>query len=274
MAEQSRRASSASRWPVTAVWLRSDVRRRARSLVVLAVLIALSCGTVLAALAGARRGQTAVGRLESRTLPATTAVLANTPGFDWTRVERLPEVEALTRFVVDYDLTTKGVPSEVLNFPPGDAATMRTIEHPVIYSGRLFDARRADEVDVSRRFVSEFHRGIGDHVIIQLPTEAELMSGASSLHGPTIDAAHRRGRRVSLVLGRAGRTRERVPVARCRGAVSGRGPGRPVQGRGSRTSSTLSSAFAAARRPFPSSAATWRARDRKVRPRRVGPARP
>jgi hypothetical protein len=43
-------------------WLRLDLRRRWRSLVVLALLVALSAGVVLTAVAGARRGDTAFGR--------------------------------------------------------------------------------------------------------------------------------------------------------------------------------------------------------------------
>jgi ABC-type lipoprotein release transport system permease subunit len=172
---------------VITMWLRVDLRHRLRSLFLLSLLIALSTATVLAAFAGARRAMTAQDRLYSRTLPATTAVLANTPGFNWKPVERLPEVAALTRFVVDYSLHLDRVPTEALNFPPDDDATMRTIERPVVFSGRVFDPTRADEIDVSRGFVSKSHLGVGDHVVLHLPTEAELMSGSSgSLHGPTV----------------------------------------------------------------------------------------
>src|SRR6202012_5165746 len=94
-----------SRMDVAATWLRLDVRRPWRSLLVIALLVALTAGTVLAAVAGARRGQTAFDRLWAQTLPGDATVLANQPVFDWSKVEALPEVKATALFVVYYGAT-------------------------------------------------------------------------------------------------------------------------------------------------------------------------
>ncbi len=165
---------------VVAAWLRLDLRRRWRSLAVLAMLIAIASGTVFAALAGARRGASAQQRLNEQTLPATSAILANTPGLDWDPIRALPEVEALTTFVVDYTMSTEGIPGGAVGFPPGDDAYTRTIEKPVVLSGRLFDPTRADEAVVTRKFVSHYHKGVGDTVVLILATPQELANQEGS----------------------------------------------------------------------------------------------
>jgi ABC-type lipoprotein release transport system permease subunit len=165
-------------------WLRLDLRRRWRSLVVLALLIAVAGGTVMAALAGARRGASALERLDARTLPATALVLPNQPGFDWAPIRALPEVDALSTFVVDYNFTTVGFSGDGAGFPPADDEINRTIEKPVIFEGRTLDPTRADEVVVSREFVKHHHKGIGDTVAIILATPQEVVrQEGSGPHG-------------------------------------------------------------------------------------------
>jgi FtsX-like permease family protein/MacB-like protein len=166
-----------------AAWLRLELRRRWRSLAVLALLVAVAGGTVMTATAGARRGASTIGRLEERTLPATTAVLANTPGFDWSGISALPEVESLTKFVVDYSYAFEGVPGDGLAFPTLDDAVMRTIEKPVVFAGRVFDPIRPDEVVVSRRFVKNFHKGVGDTLVLRLPSRKQLAQAAEDPPG-------------------------------------------------------------------------------------------
>src|SRR5262249_56403753 len=71
---------------ITVTWLRLDSRRRWRSLLVLALLVALATSTVLAAAAGARRGQSAGERLWTGTPPATRALPPHPPRVEWGQV--------------------------------------------------------------------------------------------------------------------------------------------------------------------------------------------
>jgi ABC-type lipoprotein release transport system permease subunit len=158
-------------------WFRLELRRRWRSLAVLALLIAIAGATVMAAVAGARRGASAQERLNERTLPATAAVLANTPGFDWAPIRALPEVEVLTNFVVDYTMSTVGsVPPDSIGFPFTDDNYLRTIEKPVIFAGRAPDPKRADEAFVTHKFVESYHKGIGDTVTLILAKRGEIIA--------------------------------------------------------------------------------------------------
>ncbi len=171
---------------ITLTWLRLDSRRRWRSLLVLALLVALATGTVLTATAGARRGQTAFDRLWNSTLPATVAVLPNQPGFDWDKVKTLPEVEVLSEFPVN------GQPF-VLTCCPGTsigfAATggmSRTIERPDLLSGHLFDPGRADELIATPRFAAYYHKGTGSRVTMRLASPKQVDEGWDGSTGPPL----------------------------------------------------------------------------------------
>ena len=176
-------------------WLRLDTRRRWRSLLVMALLVALAAGTVMTALSGARRGATAVDRLIDRTLPATIAVLPNQPGFDWDAVRALPEVEALTTFALTGAYVVDELPpgSYAASFPFADDEVFRTIERPVVLAGRLPDPARADEVVISPRFERTYGLGVGDAVTLRLfapetQDTLELTTAPPEPDGPVIDA--------------------------------------------------------------------------------------
>ena len=169
-------------------WLRLDLPRRWRSLVVLALLVAVAGGTVLAAVAGARRGNSVVQRLTAHTLPATAVVLPNQPGFDWDRVRAMPEVEAVSTFMLGMELGLEGIPEadQSLGFPPGDDEIMRTIERPVLLDGRLPDPERADEALVTPQFVKHYRLAVGDTVTLPLytPQQVRASSGLDQDPGP------------------------------------------------------------------------------------------
>jgi hypothetical protein len=160
-------------------WLRLEARRRWRALLVVALLVGLTTGTVLAGAAGARRGQSTFDRLWASTLPATIAVVPNQPGFDWSRIEALPEVSATTLFVVQGgELITGTGPagsfsSTNLGFPPGGPGALHTVERPVVLAGRVSVDSRADEVVASQEFMSEHHLQVGAPLTIHLPSPAQ-----------------------------------------------------------------------------------------------------
>jgi hypothetical protein len=161
-------------------WLRLELPRRWRSVAVLALLVAVASGTVMAAVAGARRGASALERLQDRTLPATAAIYPNTPNFDWDKVRALPEVQALTTFLLDYTMSYEGYPDEIGPFLPTDTETLRSIETPVVIAGRMYDPARADELVVTRKFAESYGKGVGDTVVMTLPTPRELEDQAGS----------------------------------------------------------------------------------------------
>jgi hypothetical protein len=125
-------------------------RRRWRPLGVLVLLVALASGTVMTALAGARRTASAIDRLETRIDPATAAILANTPHFDWSKIRKLRRWRRTTfgpTFPVE---GVDGIEAEPLLQP----SAMSTIERAVIESGRNFDPLPSDEAVVPPGFAS------------------------------------------------------------------------------------------------------------------------
>ena len=166
------------------MWLRLELRRRWRALLVLALLVALSTGVVLTAVAGARRGDSAGPRLLARTLPADAVALPNQPGFDWAPIRALPEVAALSTFPV-FTPAVAGIPPESAGFPPADDQFMNTIERPVVLAGRLADPARVDESVVTANFVRSYGLGIGDTVTYRLYTpESADTAGDASIPPP------------------------------------------------------------------------------------------
>jgi FtsX-like permease family len=155
---------------ITLTWLRLELRRRWVSLAVLGLLVAVATATVLTASAGARRGQSAFDRLWAQTLPATVTVLPNQPGFDWTKIQALPEVAALSKFPVVSDYVAACCQAAQVGFPVADTAFGTTLERPVMLQGRLYRADRTDEIVATPQFMSVYHKHLGDSVTLLLAT--------------------------------------------------------------------------------------------------------
>ncbi|HEX5291486.1 MAG TPA: FtsX-like permease family protein [Streptosporangiaceae bacterium] len=169
---------------ITVTWLRLDSRRRWRSLLVLALLVALATATVLAAAAGARRANSAVERLWTGTLPATVTVLPNQPGFDWGKVRALPEVAAVSEFPVTFGFALPCCPDAGTSFPPIGDEYGRTIERPYMLAGRMFDPARADEVIVTPQFEAVYHKRVGDTLTLLLASVKQANEQYDGTTGP------------------------------------------------------------------------------------------
>lgn len=187
-------------------WLRLDLRRRRRSLTVLALLIAFTTTAVLAAAAGARRGDSAIERLTADTLPLDLVVLPNEPGFDWDAVRRMPEVEAVSTFVVGGFALEETYPgsgdpinnSSVFFASAGDDVA-RTVEAPVVLEGRMFDPARIDEAVVSPEFVETYGYRVGDTVTAFLPSPEQVDAYAEGGQAPAT-VADLAGPRFSITI--------------------------------------------------------------------------
>ena len=154
---------------MTASWLRLELRRRWRSLLLLALLVAFAAATVLAAVAGARRGDSALDRLSERTLPATVEVRPGDPAFDWDVVRGLPGVEAVA-LVVESTWRIDGLPPGSEAFEsPADGEFLHSIDRAVALDGRLPDPARPDEAVVTPAFARTHGLGAGDGVTLRLP---------------------------------------------------------------------------------------------------------
>lgn len=151
---------------IVASWLRLELRRRWRALLVLALLLAISTGTVLTAVAGARRGDSSVDRLLAETLPAHAVALPSGVDLDWDAVRSLPQVEALSTLGVGrYTINGVAAASDNSSYLiPTDADLMTTVERPVVLAGRLADPTRADEAVITARYAEETGLGLGDAV--------------------------------------------------------------------------------------------------------------
>jgi ABC-type lipoprotein release transport system permease subunit len=145
------------------MWVRTDARQRVRSLIVLAFLIALASGVVIAALAGARRNGTAPDRLAARGNSADVYSLPNLEGMNWEKVRALPYVEDVGTFALAfYDV--KGTPFGTGFLPPTSPAIGHTIERGVIVAGRRADPERLDEVIVTPAAAKEFGYHVGSQI--------------------------------------------------------------------------------------------------------------
>jgi ABC-type antimicrobial peptide transport system permease subunit len=174
---------------------RAELRRRWRVTVLLAVLMGLTGGVVLAAVAGARRTDSAMDRFVAYNRPATVEV----DGLDLPAVEQLPQVADVDQAA--YMALTPSTPSGAPD--PGAVgrinpwATMRghslvTSERPILVRGRLPDPDQALEVAIDETLAARRRLRLGGTLRMWAYTPRQLQGGFDSSkvpapQGPALD---------------------------------------------------------------------------------------
>jgi hypothetical protein len=168
-----------------AFWARSDLRQRWRSLVVLGLLVGLTAGFALSAVAGARRTDTALSRLRQQTHASDAVVFpsqVNVGKPDWARLAARPEVAKLAV----WDLLFGDVnhqPGGVL-FGSVGGTYLGSVDRPVVVKGRMFNPRSSDEVVVDEHAASQAPP-IGGTFTFQ-PYAADQTDFSAPPRGPTV----------------------------------------------------------------------------------------
>ena len=171
-----------------AAWLRLDLRRRARSLVVVTVLLGLAGGLVFAVTAGARRDGSAMQRLRAESLPATAVVVPNIPGFDWDAIRALPEVAALGELPWNSTYGIEGIINNPVTndvgFPAASPGAYVDVERGAVLEGRRLDNSKVDEAIAGEPLMRKYDLQVGDTLTARMFTPAQLDAYSQSLSVP------------------------------------------------------------------------------------------
>jgi ABC-type lipoprotein release transport system permease subunit len=168
-------------------WARIDFRTRWRALVVLGLLAGLTGGFALAALSGARRSDSALARLRSRTNASDAAVFASQArnlSPDFAGLARRPEVKALAKWNLMFG-ALDGQPSGVL-FAPSDRMWAGVMDKPVVMKGRMFDPHRSDEMVIDETLDRTHQAHLGQVIDLHLYLDTQNQGPGNKAEGPDL----------------------------------------------------------------------------------------
>ena len=171
--------------------VRSELRRRWRGWVALAVLIGVIGGLVTALSAGARRTETAFERLQGQSAPADllvldTALIAPEERVDLDEAADIPgvgrsvAVDAL--FVLGGRADGRELPTVPLApFSTVDPALGQSVERKHLLEGRLADPDAADEMVVSYDAARRFDLSPGSVIELEMIEDPDLIPAITAL---------------------------------------------------------------------------------------------
>jgi ABC-type lipoprotein release transport system permease subunit len=155
---------------------RKELRSHWRGWLALVLLVGIGGGVVLAALAGARRTESAFPRLVEASTASDVVVVGDSGAFgfignvDLDEVARLPEVEATAETAVSVVFTgstdsgERVGPGQLFPFSTDDRRVGRDIERWHLVEGRRADPDRMDEATATVGLAEEFGVEVGDEL--------------------------------------------------------------------------------------------------------------
>jgi hypothetical protein len=164
-----------------------------RATILLVVIVAIGAGSALAALAGARRTQTAMRRFVSYSHPEDASLFLS-PNAEPGRLFSLPQVARVTRspyLMMSPDPHTLG-PTAV--FGAADANAWRTVGRPMLVHGTMPGPNAVDQVVIDDTAASRGHFHIGSVVRLYAFSHAQIVAvssqgfaGSEGPRGPHFD---------------------------------------------------------------------------------------
>ena len=169
---------------MSAVWYRAGgVARSSSGAVLIALLVAVASGVVVAATAGAHRTATSLDRYLAASRPAHVQLavpLGNQPLLE--EIGTLPQAEASARFA-----TMAALPEGIEFVPTAanlDGRFGRDLDRPPIIDGRLPDNGAADEIALNESLARSLELSVGDTMNVVSYTPAQTANQTDDDEGP------------------------------------------------------------------------------------------
>ena len=182
--------------PDVALWARVEWRTRWRSYLLLAGVIGVTVGVMLAALTAADRSETAFARLRSATRATDMTVYSGDAAKDpAAAVASAKSIDGVASAGVETQLAVRPVGVDLVPYYDlyVSAADPSGVNSPLIVSGRALNPANPSEVVLSERFAAQLGVKVGDPLPLESATTKWLNvsnSGADPgpLDGPQISA--------------------------------------------------------------------------------------
>jgi hypothetical protein len=157
---------------------RSELRRRWRSTVMLAVLVGTIGALIIATAAGARRSETALDRFNRFSRTSALEISVGTPTPAQLRTFRASPGVAAFALLHGYSLGVAAFPNLAIATPV-DSAMGNVVDRSRVIEGRRVNPDAPDEASIGEGLAKSLHLGVGDHLDTTSYTQQQIVEGFS-----------------------------------------------------------------------------------------------